>query len=160
MTNLARFLNNDLSLWSEPFDLMFKNFFETDSFFSPVLQSKFNYPVDIYENENDVTIEVAVVGLNKDDIKIDIEDGNILKVSYKKEEETEDKEGCKFLHRGIAKRAFNLGWKISDDSFKLEDAKANMEDGLLSIVIPKVEPKPKIYKTIEISGSNKKQLKK
>jgi len=158
MTNLARYFDNELSPWSEPFDLMFKNFFDTNSFFSPVLESKFKHPVDVYENENDVTIEVAVVGLDKDDIKIDIEDGNILKVSYKKEEETENE--CKYLHRGITKKSFNLGWRFANEFFKLEDANANIEDGLLSIVIPKIEPKPKVSKSIEITSSVKKQLKK
>ena len=162
MTNLAHYLNND-PWFSEPFDLLFKNFFDQNSFFSPVLDSKLNHPVDIYENENDLAIEIAAVGLNEKDIKIDIEDDNILKVSYNKEEieenKNEDKCKCQYHHKGIAKRSFNFGWKIGD-LFKLEDAKANMENGLLTISIPKAEQKPKISKSIEITNTNKKQLKK
>jgi len=157
-TNLAHYLNND-PWFSEPFDLLFKNFFDRDSFYSPVLESKFKHPVDVYENENNLAIEIAVVGLTESDIKIDIEDDNILKVSYNKEEETKDECKCQYHHKGIAKRSFNFGWKISD-LFKLEDAKANMENGLLTISIPRAEQKPKISKSIEITGSNKKQLKK
>ena len=162
MTNLVHYIENELSPWfSEPFDLMFKNFFDRDSFFLPVLESKPKHPVDIYENENDLTIEIAAIGLDKNDIKIDIEDDNILKVSYDKSKETtESDDCCKYHCRGIAKRSFNFGWRISD-GFKIEDAQANMENGLLSIIIPKTEQKPKISKSIEITGiSDKKQIKK
>jgi len=41
----------------------------------------------------------------------------------------------KFYHRGIAKRAFNLGWKI-DSKFQLSKADASFENGLLRISIP------------------------
>ena len=68
---------------------------------------------------------------NKEDIEILIE-GNIIRVNYDKPKE--DDLGV-FIHRGIAKRSFNLGWKI-DSKFNLSKATADFKNGLLQIVIP------------------------
>ena len=40
-----------------------------------------------------------------------------------------------YYHRGIAKRSFNLGWKI-DSKYDLSKADASFENGLLKIYIP------------------------
>ena len=74
---------NNLSL--NQFDVLFKNLFENDSLFQPAFEAKINHPVDIYENENGLTLEVACVGLEKTDVNIDI-DGDVLRIQYQKEE--------------------------------------------------------------------------
>ena len=51
-----------------------------------------------------------------------------------------------YIHKGIAKRSFNLGWKI-DSKFNLSSATAEFKNGLLQIVIPYSEnSKPKALK--------------
>ena len=72
-----------------------------------------------------------LAGIDKEDIDIQIQ-GNILRVIYDKPKTELD---SKFYHRGIAKRAFNLGWKI-DSKFQLSKAEASFENGLLRIGIP------------------------
>lgn len=123
------------------FDLLFKNFFDTDSFFNTLEEAKLKYPVDIYEIDDKLILEIAAVGLKKEDVEIEIKDKDILHVSYTKDNE-KSKE-CKILHKGIAKRSFDFGWKISN-KFDLEKIEVSMEDGLLYISIPKAEEmKPK-----------------
>lgn len=142
MTTLMRRLNHDL----EPFDLLFRNFFDTDSFFMPAIESKLKYPVDIYESGDGLQLDIAVVGLDENDININIEDGNMLRVSYEKEE-TEMSEDTNWIHKGIAKRSFDVGWRISN-KFDINQIEATVEKGLLNIFIPCAEEaKPK---TIEI----------
>jgi len=34
---------------TDPFDVLFKNFFNNDSFFSPAVETKISHPVDIFE---------------------------------------------------------------------------------------------------------------
>jgi HSP20 family molecular chaperone IbpA len=136
----------------EPFDLMFRNFFDTDSFFTPVLDCQFKYPVDIIETEKGLKYEIATPGLTEDDVKIDVTDGNILTVSYNKETKEESKNE-KFIHRGIAKRAFSMGWRIGN-KWDLSKIEASMENGLLTVEIPySPEEKPK---QIAIKSKNKK----
>jgi len=93
----------------DAFDVLFKNFFNNESFFAPVIDTRIGHPVDIFEDETGLHFEIAGTGLTKEDINIAIE-GDVLKVSYKKEdgEETERK----FFHRGITRKSFDLGYRI------------------------------------------------
>ena len=133
----------------DAFDILFKNFFRNDSFFEPVIDTRIGHPVDIYENEKGLHFEIAGTGLTKDDIKISIE-GDVLRVSYDKNEDDKccDVNDCKYHHRGISKKSFNLGYRIPISKFDISNAEAQMENGLLKIHLPIVESaKPK---TLEI----------
>ena len=66
-----------------PTDLFFKNFFDTTSEFQSFAEVKPQYPVDIKVNEAGLHFDIACVGLNKNDIKLDIAD-NTLRVIYEK----------------------------------------------------------------------------
>ena len=89
-----------------------------------------NYPVDIYTTDNGIQFEIAAVGLEKSDIEI-LTEGETLRVRYEKDKE----EKREFIHKGIAKRAFDFAWKISKE-LDLTKAGAKMEKGLLAIDIP------------------------
>ncbi len=115
-----------------PFDILVKNFFEQDSQFDKVNHRAVNHPVDIWEDKEGLTLEVACVGLNKSDVDVDIED-DMLKVSYNKQEGSN--ESAHYHYRGVKKSSFDLGWKIAR-RFDLTKASANMENGLLKILIP------------------------
>ena len=127
-----------------PFDLLFKDFFKSDLNFQPAIEAKITHPVDIYENKNGLHFEVACTSLTKEDIEINIE-GDVLKISYNKPQdesccETND---CNYIHKGIARRWFNLGYKITP-TFNLTKASAEMKNGLLKISVPFAdESKPK-----------------
>ena len=123
-----------------PTDLLFKNFFDNNAQFNSYVDSKPNYPVDIATVDNGLVIEIAAVGLDKKDIQIETSE-NQLKVIYNKGEDSP--ESYQYIHRGIAKRAFNLGWKISP-KYNLNGITATMKNGLLSVWVPlSEEAKPK-----------------
>lgn len=126
---------------TDPFDVLFKNFFNNDSFFAPALESKHSHPIDIYETQDGLHFEIACTGLSKEDVNINIE-GDILRVTYEKNGEN-DTDAVNFIHKGIARRSFNLGYKVSS-RFDLQNADAQMINGLLTISIPFAEQaKPK-----------------
>ena len=114
-------------------DILFKNFFHNDSFFTPVIETKIGHPVDIYENEKGLHFEIAGTGLSKEDIAISIE-SDVLRIVYQKPDEDAccDTGNCKFLHKGISRKSFNLGYRIAS-RFALSKAEAQMENGLLKI---------------------------
>jgi HSP20 family protein len=127
---------------TDPYDVLFKNFFNNDSFFAPALETKISHPVDIYETQDGLHFEIACTGLSKEDVKINIE-GDILRVTYEKDGENEI-DVTNFIQKGIARRSFNLGYKVSS-RFDLQDADAQMINGLLTIYIPFAEQaKPKV----------------
>lgn len=160
-TQLEKFLDRNSA---ESWDVLFKDLFQTGSFFTPIFNAKSTYPTDIYEDEKSLTIEVAAAGLEKDDIEISEEHG-LLTVSYNKKEEmygelprylfySDKKEEMsrelpRYLQRGIAKRSFCLSWKLSD-KFDVQNIDATMDKGILKIQIPKVENKTAIKNTIQI----------
>ena len=114
-----------------PFDILVRNFFQDAGAYRPLAESKLPHPVDIYERDNGLGLDIACTGISKEDIEILIE-GNIIRVNYNKPDEEDLGE---FIYKGIAKRSFNLGWKI-DSKFDLSKAKAEFKNGLLKVVIP------------------------
>ena len=100
------------------------------------------YPkVNVYEYDDKVGIIAEIPGLDKKDLKIDVEEG-ILIISGDKHGLFDDN-GAKVLRRELKgssfKRQFELGEQLDG-----ENIKASFKDGLLSVDIPKVEPtKPK-----------------
>ena len=130
-----------------PFDLLFKDFFKSDLTFQPAIEAKHSHPVDIFENKNGLHFEVACTGLSKEDVEINIE-GDVLKISYNKPQEDAccEVDECNYIHRGVAKRSFNIGYKIAS-KFNLPQATAEMKNGLLKISVPFAEEaKPKVLK--------------
>lgn len=125
---------------TSPFDILFRNFFDTDGDFAPFNQIRVNHPVDIYEDGNGLCIDIACVGLTKKDIDLTIE-GDILRVEYNKKA-SKDSE-TNYIQRNIAKRAFNFGWRISR-RFDLSKLEAKLQNGLLQLHAPfSDESKPK-----------------
>ena len=114
-----------------PFDILVRNFFQDASQYSPLDQSKLSHPVDIYTNDQGLIFDIACTGISKEDIEIQLQN-NILRVNYTK---TKEEENIDFIHKGIAKRSFNFGWKI-DSKFDLSKAVAKFENGLLTIGVP------------------------
>ena len=66
-----------------PFDILFRNFFNTEDQFAPAFNSKQPHPLNIYYNDEGLHFEVACTGLTKEDISISVE-GDLLKISYEK----------------------------------------------------------------------------
>ena len=131
----------------DPFDILVRNFFHSEHTFAPLMEAKIQHPVDIFETEHGLHFEVACTGLNKSDVELNIE-GDVLRISYSKDAEAADAEAQErnYMHRGIARRSFNLGYKIAP-KFSLPHADAEMKDGLLKVFLPFAEEaKPKVLK--------------
>ena len=128
-----------------PFDLLVRNFLTTEANYRPVEQNlKLAHPLDIYQDNNGLTFEIACTGIDKSDLEILIE-GQTLRVNYDKkispeQDELDEQKKKDYIYRGIAKRSFNLGWKI-DPKFDLTKATPSFENGLLEIKIPYLQGK-------------------
>jgi len=86
----------------------------------------------IQENNHESTLEIALAGFKKKEVKVYTEHGKLI-VEGKKEEKKENE----YVHRGMAQRSFQRGWQLTDD---VEIKKVTFEDGLLSIHLGKVVP--------------------
>ena len=86
----------------------------------------------IQENNHESTLEIALAGFKKKEVKVYTEHGKLI-VEGKKEEKKENE----YVHRGMAQRSFQRGWQLTDD---VEIKEVLFEDGLLSIHLGKVVP--------------------
>jgi HSP20 family protein len=120
-------------------DVFFKDFFGDGFFNSLPTLKKVDYPIDIHETKEGLILDIAAIGLDKSDVKIDIKD-DVISLSHKKEEKKEDDN---YAYRGITQKSFNFAWRIND-KFDLTKTTAVLEKGLLKITIPLApEKKPK-----------------
>jgi len=125
------------------------NFFDDDFF--PVFSSRTNSmpAVNIKEDEKRFTLELAVPGIDKKDLKIDINEDVLIISSETKNEVEENKDGYKrkeFAYTSFC-RSFQIPENINQD--KIE---ANYKDGILTVGLPKLEEeKNKITRQVKIS---------
>ena len=143
--SLVRFSNQMPSI--------FDRFFEGD-FFD---WSKRNYSltnttlpsVNIKENTDAFTVEVAAPGFDKGDFKLEL-NHDLLTISSEKQVENETKEGEQFTKREFSYQSFSRSFTLphTADGDKIEAA---YDNGILKVSIPKKEEaKPKPSRTIEI----------
>ena len=93
-------------------------------------------------------IEMALAGLSKDDLEVEVADGTLTVRSVEPKHEEADGGYPELLHRGISYRKFSRSWTLADDV--VVDA-AKMKDGMLSIHLEHVVPEEKKPRTVKIS---------
>ncbi len=98
--------------------------------------------------ENGLRIVLAVAGFGEEDLKITLED-NQLMIRGKQGEEGEEA-GRIYLHRGIAARQFQRAFVLAEG---IEVAGAELDKGLLAIDLVRPAPTPNV-RTIEIGGGS------
>ncbi|CAH1438649.1 unnamed protein product [Lactuca virosa] len=89
-------------------------------------------------------------GLKKEEVKVEVEEGRVLQISEERSREHEEKnDKWHRVERSSGKflRRFRL-----PESAKLEEVKASMENGVLTVTVPKAEEKKPEVKSIDISG--------
>ncbi len=135
--------NSGLPALNSMIDSFFNDRFINTEFATNTLPS-----VNVKENENEFTIEVAAPGLTREDIKVEITHGILTIASEKKEETAEenDKFTRKEFNYSSFQRSFHLPDNIDEDSIK-----ANYNDGVLNITIAKTNAKSMQSKTITIN---------
>ena len=104
---------------------------------------------DVKETDEGYEVDVDLPGFNKDEIKLDLNNG-YLTISTEKSLNKENKGKMLRQERyvGTMQRSFYVGESITED-----DIKAKFENGVLSLMIPKKEaPKVPEKKQILIEG--------
>ena len=148
MLHLARhsaFTPQDLQKmmgFSVGFDTIFDRFFDMDT-----TRDSGYPPYNIRKiNEAQYVIEIALAGFSKEDIEVEVTEGN-LTIRSKEEKETDEDES--FVHKGIAKRSFLRSFTLSDDIIVKG---ADLKDGMLIINLEKVIPDEKKPRLIQIGS--------
>ncbi len=129
---------------------VFEDFTSSSWFDSPARTS--SPAVNVKETEKSFELEVAAPGLKKEDFNIAL-DEDILKISAeRKTETTEGQEGERYSRREFSYQSFARSFSLPETVNK-EAIAASYNDGVLSIVLPKVEVEEehKVARRIEIA---------
>ena len=128
---------------------MFGDLFDTD--FVP--KSNYTAPaINVKESDKAYTVELAAPGMKKEDFNVHINDeGNlIIKMESKQEHKEEDK-NTRYLRREFSYSKYEQTLILPDD-VKKDDIKAHVENGVLTVELPRVvEEKVKLSRQIEIA---------
>jgi HSP20 family protein len=123
--------------------------------------STFAPPVDVYEDEHNVTLKIEVPGIDEKDLEIQVENNTLTVHGERKFEKEEKEENYRRVERqyGSFTRSFTLPATVDADQVK-----ADYDKGVLKISLPKKpEAKPKQIKvnvgqsgkTLEAKGPSK-----
>jgi molecular chaperone IbpA len=127
LINLNNFLNNAIG---------FESFFERFNRL-PTINAGFPHYNIKKAGEDKYILEMALAGYKKSDINVQVQDG-VLSIEGMQMDEKEE-----FVHRGIAKRAFQRQLQLSE---YVECKGAKLEDGMLKVELnynPPEDKKPK-----------------
>jgi HSP20 family protein len=106
--------------------------------------STFAPPVDVYEDEHNVTLKIEVPGIDEKDIDVRVENNTLTVHGERKFEKEEKEENFRRVERqyGSFTRSFTLPNTVDTDSIQ-----ANYDKGILRIQLAKkAEAKPKQIK--------------
>ena len=101
-------------------------------------------PYNIFKDGLKFKIEIALAGIDKKDVDIELCDG-VLTIKHDGPKEVNSAEEA--LHKGIAKRAFKLKFTLAED---LEVLGAAIKNGLLTVNLERVVPDHKKPRVIEV----------
>ena len=127
---------------------VFNDFFDTD--FMP--RANCTAPaINVKETNKVYVVELAAPGMKKEDFNVHINDeGNLIVKMEKKNENKEEDKSARYLRREFSYSKFEQTLLLPDD-VKREDIKAHVENGVLTVELPKqVEEKVKLSRQIEI----------
>lgn len=110
-------------------------------------------PYDIeVSGEDSYRISLAVAGFSEDDLEITAKENSLVVSAEAKTEETQEKQ---YLHRGIARRAFERRFELADH---VKVVGASLDNGLLNIDLVREVPQSLKPRKIEIATTNAKAL--
>ena len=114
---------------------VFNDFFNTD--FMPKVNATAP-AINVKESDKDYQVELAAPGLKKEDFSVNInDDGNLVIKMEKKEENKEENKASHYLRREFSFSKYEQTLILPDDVEK-EEIRAKMENGVLTIDLPKI----------------------
>jgi HSP20 family protein len=125
------------------------NIFDEDLF--PVVTNRTSSmpAVNIREDDKNYVLDLAIPGIDKKDLKIDINEDVLTISSETKNESEESSDGYK--RKEFSYSTFCRSFYVPENVTR-EKIEANYKDGILSVALPKMEEeKSKINRKIEIS---------
>lgn len=125
----------------------------SDLFYEPRTPNRWNPRMDISEEDDQYVVDLEVPGVKKEDLNITVE-GDLLTLSGQKNIQREvrnDQTGTLHKERffGTFSRSVRLSEQVNE-----ENIEATINNGILTVRIPKIQPSSPISRRIEIREAN------
>lgn len=104
-------------------------------------------PTNFFANDTEYTLEVAVPGMSKEDIRIDLDDQYVT-ISANKETKSEETDKTYFKTE-FSSHSYHRQYSLPEDITR-KDIVAKVENGILSITLPRVKAEAKESKRVNI----------
>jgi len=155
MTFVAR---RDFSTLQDRVNRILRESFSPEGSDDALTTSNFAPPVDVYEDEHNITLKIEVPGIDEKDINVTIENNTLTVRGERRFEKDEKEENFHRVERmyGSFTRSFTLPNTVDP-----EQVSAHYEKGVLKIrLAKKAEAKPKLIKvnvekTLEAKSTGK-----
>lgn len=107
-------------------------------------------PADVVEYPNSYVFIVDMPGIKGSEIKVQVEDNNLLVVSGERKRDSKEKDGVKYVRMERRLGKFMRKFPLPGNA-NLDKISAVCEDGVLTVTVEKLPPpEPKRAKTIEV----------
>ena len=131
------------------FPTMFDEFMNND--FTPSTCTTTAPAVNVKEDEKAYTMEVAAPGIKKEYCRVSLnEDGNLSIAIENKMEHKEENKKEHYLRREFSYTNYQQNYSLPEDVVK-DKISARVENGILTVTLPKQEKEAKVSKSIQIS---------
>jgi HSP20 family protein len=159
MTLLTRYQpNREFSTIQDRINTLFRDFYAPEGRDESLTTTAFAPPVDVYEDEHNITLKIEVPGIDEKDIDVRVENNTLTVHGERKFEKEEKEENYRRVESqyGSFTRTFTLPTTVDS-----ENILANYDKGVLKIQLAKkAEAKPKQIKigvgsekTLEAKGA-------
>lgn len=91
--------------------------------------------VDIQENDKNYVVEAELPGFTEKDVDVNVEK-HVLRISSKKEDKKDEKDGKKYLVRERSYSAFERAFSLPEDVDE-DHISGSYKNGVLTITLPK-----------------------
>ena len=115
----------------------FERHFGTRKNYRNTQTNSFRPNVDVFEFENTIQFNIELPGMNKSDIKLTVNDENVLTIHGTRK--FDRPEATKNYRNEIKKGEFTRSFILPDD-FDAESIDANLKNGILEVTVSKKEP--------------------
>lgn len=127
-------------LWSDndnydvtPFDAMDRMF---NDFWGNSLESTHSMKTDVIESDHDYKLQADLPGFNKEDLHVDLKNGNLtISASHKENNDQKDDNG-RYIRRERKAASYQRSFYVGDE-YKPEDVSAKYDNGVLTVTLPK-----------------------